>query len=131
QYGEVSLGTRRRPTFFISRQAGGVQASQQTLCSSFFITGSAVNLTCKEQAFDKLTLQRRFQITRVEEIILNGITRTHNLRVFHSFHGTDDLHLHIERQAGGDTIWIYFVRGQPFRLEEDLMLISVSETHDF
>lgn len=87
----VGKGT---PTVFWE---SGIQACQQTLCSGFFITCSAVNLTSKEQPLNKFAFQRRFQIARIEEVILNGITRTHNFRVFHSLHGTDNLHLYIER----------------------------------
>lgn len=49
-------------------------------------------------------------------------------KVFHPLHGTDNLHLHIERQAGGDAIRVNFVRRQSFRFEEDSMLVTIRQS---
>ena len=101
------------------------------MCGGFFITGCTVNLARKEQTLDEFAFQSRFQVARIEEIILNRVARTDNFGIFHSLHGADNLHLHIERQAGGDTIRINFVRRESFRFEEDLMLITIGKAHHF
>ena len=39
--------------------------------------------------------------------------------------------LNVERQAGGDTVRIVFVRGQAFGFEENLVAVFVGEAVDF
>ena len=50
--------------------------------------------------------------------------------ILEAAHGTDDLHLHVERQAGGDPVRVEFVGGQAFRLDEDLVRRLVGKTGD-
>ncbi|CCK13877.1 hypothetical protein BN126_4080 [Cronobacter sakazakii 680] len=80
---------------------------------------------------DIFAFERRLQVARIEEIVLNRVTRANNFRVLHPFHGTDDLHLHVERQAGGDAVRVNFVAGQPFRLQENLVRVAIGEAHHF
>ena len=131
QHAKISLIATRCPTFFFSRQTCGVQTSQHALCGGFFITGCTVNLARKEQTLDEFTFQSRFQVARIEEIILNRVARADDSGIFHPLHRADNLHLHIERQAGGDAIRVNFVRGQSFRFEEDLMLVTIGKAHHF
>ena len=42
----------------------------------------------------------------------------------------DDLHLHVERQAGGDPVRVELVGGQSFRLDEDLVRRLVGKAGD-
>ena len=51
--------------------------------------------------------------------------------VFKAFHAADEGDLDVERQAGGDTVWVVFVRGQAFGLEENLVAVFVGEAVDF
>ncbi|CZY25936.1 Uncharacterised protein [Enterobacter hormaechei] len=86
QNAQVSLRTRRCPALFLGREASGVQTGQQPLRGSFFVPGGAVNLACEEQTLDEFAFQRRLQVTRIEEIVLNSVARTNDLRVFHALH---------------------------------------------
>ena len=63
-----------------------LDVDRQPLGSGFFVTRGAVNLTGKEQALNKFAFQRRLQIARIEEIVLNRIARAHNFCVFHTLH---------------------------------------------
>ena len=51
--------------------------------------------------------------------------------VFKAFHAAHEGDLDVERQAGGDTVRIVFVRGQAFGFEENLMAVFVGEAVDF
>ena len=44
--------------------------------------------------------------------------------------GAHQRELHVEGQRGRDTVRVDFLRGQPLGLEEDLVLVSLRETHD-
>ena len=51
--------------------------------------------------------------------------------VFKAFHAAHEGDLDVERQAGGDTVRIVFVRGQAFGFEENLVAVFVGEAVDF
>ena len=51
--------------------------------------------------------------------------------VFETFHAAHEGDLDVERQAGGDTVRIIFVRGQAFGFEENLVAVFVGEAVDF
>ena len=70
----VSLIATWRPAFLFVGEAPGVQTGQQALCSGFFIPGSAVDLAGEEQPLNEFAFQRRLQIARIEEIVLDGVT---------------------------------------------------------
>ena len=86
QDAKVGLRAARRPPLFLGGETSGVQACQQALSGGFFITGGAVNLAGKEQAMDKFAFQRRFQVARVKEIVLNSVARANDFCIFHPLH---------------------------------------------
>lgn len=61
------------PSPLFRRETSSVKTGQQTLSRSFFITGGAVDLTGEEQTLNEFALERRLQIARVEEIVLNSV----------------------------------------------------------
>ena len=68
---------------------GRVGTGNEALGSGFFVACSTVNLTSKEQAVNVLGFQGLFQVTGIEEVILNGIPRTNDMRVFKALDGMD------------------------------------------
>ncbi len=99
----------------------GIQSGQHALRGSFFVTGGAIDLAGKEQALNGTGFQRGLQTARIKVIVFDGIARTQNMRIFHTAHRAYQRQLHVERQAGGDTVWIEFVGGQAFRLQINLV----------
>src|SRR5690606_37720438 len=71
------------------------------------------------------------QIARIEEVVLDGITRTHHVGVFKTGNRGDQFALHGEGQAGGDTVRIQLVGVEAFRLDEYLMAAAFGEAHHF
>ena len=79
---------------------------------------------------DGLGFQRRLQPARVEVVVLDGVAGAQDVRVFQAGNGAHRRQLDVERQAGGNPVRIIFVRGQAFRLQEDLVAVLVGETVD-
>ncbi|CSC56202.1 Uncharacterised protein [Vibrio cholerae] len=64
----------------------GVQTRHQALRSGFFVTCSTVDLSCKEQTMDIFGFIRLLQITWIEEVVFNRVTRTNDMCVLKTFH---------------------------------------------
>ena len=52
------------------------------------------------------------------------------MRAFKALDGAHQFNLHIERQAGRDAVRVNLVRGQPLRLDENLVRSLVGKAHD-
>ena len=103
----------------------GVDACQQPLCGGLFIACRTIDLPGKEQAPDGFGFQRAFQAARVKIIVFDGVTGTRDMRIFQAFDGAHQVQLHIEWQAGGNSIRIDFMGAQPLRFQKNLVCILV------
>src|SRR5262249_49341315 len=97
-----------------------VCSGDESLASRFFITRCSVNLSGEVQASNKLGLQGREKLGRRKIVILDGVSRAHNVSVLEAWDRADELNLNVVWQAGRNTIYIVLVRMAPFRFEEDL-----------
>jgi hypothetical protein len=79
---------------------------------------------------DALALHVGLEIPRIEEVVLDGVAGAGDVGILEATDRTDDLHLHVERQAGGDPVRVEFVGGQAFRLDEDLVRRLVGKAGD-
>src|SRR5688500_531764 len=70
------------------------------------------------------------EVSRVEVVVLDGITGPHDVGAFQARDGVDQFELHIERQAGRNPVWVDLVAGQPLRLEEDLVAFLAGKAVD-
>ena len=77
-----------------------VQTGHQALGSGLFIAGGAVDLAGEEEVLDALALHVGLEIPRIEEIVLDGVARASDMGILEATDRADDLHLHVERQAG-------------------------------
>ena len=90
----------------------GVYTCEQALCSGFFVTGGAVDLSGEEEALDGFGFEAGFKVAWVEIVVFDGVAGAQDMGVFKAFHAAHEGDLDVERQAGGDTVRIVFVRGQ-------------------
>src|SRR5205085_8028357 len=75
-------------------------------------------------------LQRRLEPARIEIVVLDRITGTHEMRMLEPGDGAHQLALHVERQAGRDPVGVDLMRLQPLGLEENLVRSLARETVD-
>ena len=129
QYADIGLGAARVPGVFFLHLQGGVDACQQALRPGLFITGGAVDLAGEEQALNELRLQCRPQVSRVEKVVFDSVTRPGDVSVFKPLDAAHQFMLHVERQAGGNAVGIDLVGVQPLRLDEDLVTGLVGKAH--
>ena len=66
-------------------------------------------MTRQEEIPTYLRFQRRVELCRVAEVIFNSVSRPQNLSAFTSNDCADQLVLHLEWQAGGETVHIKLV----------------------
>lgn len=59
-----------------------VDTCYQALAARFFVTGGAVNLSGKKQAWNQLGFQSGFELNRIKVIVLYSIARTENMDLF-------------------------------------------------
>ena len=72
-------------------------------------------------AWTQGVLEGRTQISGIEEVVLDGIARAGDMGPLKAIDGVHQLGLHIERQAGGDTVRVDLVGIQALGFDEDLM----------
>ena len=107
----------------------GVQSSQQALGRCFFVTGCAIDLARKIESFDESCFQRVVQVSGIEEIVLDCVTWSGDMRVLESLDLANQGELHIKRKAGRNTIGVKFMCVQTLRFDENLMGRLVRKTH--
>ncbi|MNN13198.1 hypothetical protein D3C81_1262220 [compost metagenome] len=98
--------------------------------TGFFVTGGAVDLSGEEQTTNDFGFQAVLEITRIEVVVLDGVTRAHDVRVFHAADRADDLQLYVERQGCGYPVRVQLVGVQAFRLDEHLVAFLVGKAMD-
>src|SRR5699024_2986050 len=93
QHTQVGFITTWPPDLPFLRASRSIETGQQPLGGSLLVTGSALDLSGEKQVVDKLGFQRVFQITWIEEIVLDSVTRTRDMGVFQPLDGTYHLQL--------------------------------------
>src|SRR5262245_51620140 len=58
-----------------ARTCGSVDASNQSLCGSFFVAGCAVDLAGQEQPFDALRFKAAREFSGLDEVVLDCVPR--------------------------------------------------------
>ena len=81
----------------------------------FLVAGGAIDLAGEEQPPQRTGLQRILQIAWIKKIVFDSVAGPSDMRMFQTLDRSDKIELHIERQAGGNAVWIKLVGLQAFR----------------
>ena len=73
----------------------GINSGNKSLCCRFFVTRTAVELTCTEKVWKIFKFKRCKHSCRVNAIVFNCIGRAHNYAVFKTFYGVVKLELYL------------------------------------
>ncbi len=130
QHADVGIAALRPPRFAAAHLQSGVDAGEQALRRGFLVPRRAVDLAREEQARDRARLERGAQVARVEEVVLDRVTRSRDVGVLESLDAAHERLLHVERQAGRDAVRIHLVGIEALGLDEDLVRSLVGEPHD-
>src|SRR5207302_5449902 len=130
QHPKVRLVASRPPGLAALHPKRSVDARKKPLGGSLLVAGSAIDLTGEEESLEALRFQRRLQIAGVEVVILDRVARPHDVRPLEAPDRVHQLELHVERQAGGDAVWVDFVAAEAFGLKKQLMAGFACEAVD-
>src|SRR6185503_12139742 len=127
EHADVGLVTPRPARRALLHTQRRIDAGENALRRRRFVAGRAVDLAREEQAGDELRLQAVLQVARIEVVVFDCVAGPRHVRALESGDRPHQRELHVERQAGRDAVRIDLVRGQAFRLDEDLVRSLVRE----
>ena len=130
QHAQVGLVATRRPRRLAAHLQRGVQASVQTLGGRFFVAGRAIDLAGEKQPVNLLGFKAALELARVEIVVLDGVARAQDVRVFQTLHGAHQVVLDVKRQAGGDAVRVVLVGGQSLGFQKYLVAGFVGKAVD-
>ena len=128
---QIGFITPGHPWTFTTTLQRGVQPGKQTLCCCLFIASRAIDLARKKQALNLLGLKAALERARVKVVVLDGVTRSQDVRVLHALHAAHQFVLNVEWQAGGDAVGIELVGSQSFGFQKNLVAFLVGKAVDF
>ena len=108
-------------------QTGGTDTGDQTLSGGFFIAGRSVDLSGTIKPVEITNFQRPVERARIDMIIFHRIAGHEDFDFFQPFHGADESELDIGRKRCADSVGIDKTAIETFRLEKDLMGITIGE----
>src|SRR4029079_1773027 len=130
QDAEVCLVTARAPNLLILHVPAGVQPGEQTLRGCLLVAGRTVDLPGKVKAVNALRLERWLEVPWIEEVVLDRVSRSQDMRTLETADRANQLQLHIKRQARRYAVRVDLVSRQALGLEEDLVAFLAGEPMD-
>src|SRR5262249_43651081 len=118
--GLISLQDKRLT--FVDKKSR-VYTRHQTLASSLFISGCAVDLTGEEETFHPRRLPSRPELARVDKVVFDGVPRADDTHVFEAVDHPQQLKLELRRQACRKAVQVDFVCIVTLRFQEKLVPI--------
>ena len=109
---------------------GRVDAGHEALGSRFFVAAGAVGLACREEAGNLLRFQPWCELCRVQAVVFDGVTRTHDFDIFQARNGPQEGVLYVSGHAGAHALDVHFFRRFTFRFDEQLMPLLIGKADD-
>src|ERR1700752_744940 len=100
----IRLFTAKPQRFTLLCVECGVDTRQQSLATCFLVTSGAVDLAGMKEAGKSTGLQIWPELSRVDKIVLNRVTRTNDSRFLHSRNHSHEILLHFRRQRSRKAI---------------------------
>ena len=125
---DVSFVASQRERFAAVAIDMCIDAGYDALSSCFFVSGSTIYLSGKEQVAHLFRLERVLELCGVEVIVFDGIARTVDNQVTESRNLFQRCNLNIHRQGRRETVEIQLLCGFAFGLKEELVLWFVGES---
>ena len=136
----VTRSSTRTPMYASSRPSvnGGsppdrprrVDAGDESLRRRLLVPRRAVDLPREEEPADSMRLERRLQLRRLHEVVLDRVARPQHHGVLEARQRVNELLLDLARQRHREAVDVDLVDVEAFRLEIDLVPLPVGEPHD-
>ena len=98
QNADIRLRTVEHQLFFSLHAERCIDARDQALRRSLLVSGTAVELAAGKQILDRLELEGRQKLSRVDAVVLDRIRIPHDFCMLQTRHGVIHRNLHILRQ---------------------------------
>src|SRR3569623_502509 len=108
----------------------GVRTGDEALHRGLLIAARAVDLAGEVQALHAPRLERRLDLARIDEVVLDRVTRPRHLRALEAGDRADERELDVERQRRRDPVRIDLRRVDALGLEVDLVAVFVRKPDD-
>src|SRR5262249_23672433 len=95
--GLVSL-ENQRPFVRSKGMLRSICTRDKPLCGSFFVPGRAVDLSRQKESADTLGLKLASELSRLDEVVLDGVPRTDEDRILEARQRMDEIGLYVARQ---------------------------------
>jgi hypothetical protein len=102
-----------------------VDPGEQPLHRRLLVPRGPVDLPAEEQTGAPPRLERRQQLARIDEVVLDGVPGARHLRALEAGDGAHERELHVVRQRCRDAVGIDLAGVDALGLEEDLVAVLV------
>ena len=127
QIGFLAAENQRRRALDRQRR---VDAGHQPESGRLLVSRRSVDLSREEQPANPLGLKRRRQLRRVDEVVLDRVTRTDHLGVFEPVDGPHHLELDLGGKRCREAVDVEERGVEPLGLEEELVSLPAGESDD-
>ena len=121
QHAKIGFIALRIPGGLVSREERRIQSGEKPLDCGLLVPRGAVDLAGEEQAAKRLRLERGVEVAWIEIVVLDGVSRPHDVSVLQPADRVHQVELNVERQTRGDAVRVELVRRQALRLDENLV----------
>ena len=129
QHGHVGLGAVRQEGRAAGHGAGSVDPGPEALGRGLLVARSAVDLPGHIQARDSFGLEGGLELGGVDEIVLDGVGRPHDLHFLQARHGSKEPQLDRHRQAVPQALGVDLLGVPALPLQGHLVAGLVGEPH--
>jgi hypothetical protein len=116
--------------FLPASRARGIYPGEYSLRSGFLVARRTVYLARKIKPRHVPGFEGRAQIARIEVVILDGVSRLGDARVFETDDRAHETLLRFGRQTRRDAVRVHQLRIQSLGLYKNLVRRLIGETHD-
>src|SRR5215831_19091121 len=93
----------------------------EPLCGSFFVPGRAVDLSRQKKSRYALGLKLASELSRLDEVVLDGVPRTDEDRILEARQRMDEIGLYVARQRHGKAVDVDLTGVHALGLQKNLV----------
>ncbi len=128
---EIAVGPRHDEfTAAAARRQRRIDPRDDPLRAGLLVSRRAVDLPGQEKPRQRLHLERRLQLARIDVVVFDRVARPLDSHLLQARHRAQKRLLHLGRQRGRDPVGIDRVVVEALGLEKDLVRRAIRESHD-
>ena len=129
-HAEIRIGAVEHDRLARTRARRGVEAGDEPLPGRLLVAGRPIDLPGEKQPREPLRLQRRFELARIDVVVLDRVARADHMCALEPGNRRQQRALHFLRQRGRDSVRVDRGIVEPLGLEKDLVTVALAEADD-